>query len=231
MYNPDYFEAKTQSIRDQLEGFVRSGAKIFTTSSFQAQSLPLLHIISSIPGCKTVFMTDTGYLFPETHSFALSVCKQFDLRLEVIRSSVPKFAQTDIHGKLLYTSDPDLCCEINKVTPLQPVLIEYDVWVNGIRRDQSSDRASLSEFEDSRSGCIRYHPLLGWSAQDIFYYRKIFSLPNHPLESRGYQSVGCQPCTVTLQGRGNERNARWFGMNKTECGLNTDLIVKSSNDK
>ena len=228
MFDIKYFEEKILPIQDQLEGFVRARAKVFTTSSFQTQSLPLLHIIANVPGCNTVYFTDTGYLFPETQSFAKSICERFGLKLEAVRSTIPKFSQTDIHGRLLYASDPDLCCEINKVTPLQPVLASHDVWVNGVRRDQSGARATLGKFEDSQSDCIRYHPMLDWTARDIFYYRKCFELPEHPLEAEGYGSVGCQPCTVKYQGQGNQRNARWFGMNKTECGLNTNLIIKSS---
>ena len=227
MLDTQYFEEKVRPIRAQLEEFVNSEAKIFTTSSFQTQSLPLLHIISGITGCRTVYMTDTGYLFPETQSFARSIASLLDLELRTVASTVPKFSQTDIHGRLLYASDPDLCCELNKVAPLEPVLISHDIWINGVRRDQTDARAALSKFEEAQFGCTRYHPMLDWSAREIFYYRKCFALPEHPLEAEGYHSVGCQPCTVKFEDEGNQRNARWFGMNKTECGLNTSLIAKS----
>ena len=227
MFADHYFETKAQPIKEQLEAYVRSGVKIFTTSSFQSQSIPLLHIISEVPGCENVYLTDTGYLFSETQSFARSMCHQLGLKLSVVRSNIPKFSQTDIHGRLLYASDPDLCCEINKVGPLEPILMSHDIWVNGVRRDQSEQRSSLSQFEKSRHQCTRYHPMLDWSAKDIFYYRKYHHLPEHPLEAQGFGSVGCQPCTVKIQDQGNERNSRWFGMNKTECGLNTTLIAKT----
>ena len=82
------------------------------------------------------------------------------------------------------------------------------------------------EFQEASFDCLRYHPILHWTAKDIFYYRKVFDLPPHPLEEKGYQSVGCEPCTVGFHLEENERNSRWFGLNKTECGLNTDMIVK-----
>lgn len=231
MLDAHYFEEKVRPIKSQLEEFLRSDEKIFTTSSFQTQSLPLLHIISSVNGCKTVYMTDTGYLFPETRRFARSISSMLNLDLRFVASTVPKFSQTDIAGRLLYTSDPDLCCELNKVTPLEPVLASHDIWINGVRRDQTDARATLDEFEEAQFGCTRYHPMLDWSAREIFYYRKCFALPEHPLEVEGYSSIGCQPCTVKFESNGNTRNARWFGMNKTECGLNTNLIVKSGGER
>ena len=231
MLDSHYFEAKVRPIKFQLEEFVKSDKKIFTTSSFQTQSLPLLHIISGVSGCKTVYMTDTGYLFPETQSFARSISSMLNLDLRIVASTVPKFSQTDIHGRLLYTSDPDLCCELNKVTPLEPVLASHDIWINGVRRDQTDARSRLDQFEEAQLGCTRYHPMLDWTAREIFYYRKCFALPEHPLEVEGYGSIGCQPCTVKFEGNGNTRNARWFGMNKTECGLNTNLIAKSGSGR
>jgi len=75
-------------------------------------------------------------------------------------------------------------------------------------------------------GTLRYHPMLDWNNKEIFYYRKLFELPSHPLEDKGYMSIGCEPCTRKVDPDGDERQGRWFGMKKTECGLHTDLIEK-----
>jgi phosphoadenosine phosphosulfate reductase len=220
-----YFLNKTTEIKKTINAYISSGKSIFSTSSFQSQSLPLLHILSEIQGFKKVIMTNTGYLFPETLEFAHEFCKIYDLNLTLLESPIPKTNQVNSFGNFLYTSDPNYCCHINKVLPLEQSLKEHDIWINGIRRDQSSERAALDRFAKAKFGCVRYHPMLDWTTKDIYYYRKIFELPEHPLEKEEYQSVGCQPCTVKHLS-GNERNSRWFGLNKTECGINTDLIYK-----
>ncbi|MGV0033880.1 MAG: phosphoadenosine phosphosulfate reductase family protein [Candidatus Azotimanducaceae bacterium WSBS_2022_MAG_OTU7] len=103
--------------------------------------------------------------------------------------------------------------------PLEPVLMEHDTWINGVGADQSSVRAAMARRPFA--GCMRYHPMLNWDSQNGLL-PQISRVARTPL-SRGYQSIGCEPCTA--KGEGNERNSRWFGMNKTECGLNTTLVV------
>lgn len=225
--NEAFFKSKVDEINEQLEVFNSSGLKMFATSSFQGQSLPLLHILGQSGLDIPVVLTDTGFLFPETTRFARATAKEFGLNLTQVRSVIPKSAQRDSRGCLLYSSDPDLCCEVNKVEPMNQVLMANDVWINGVRADQSNIRKALATHERTRYSCVRYHPMLTWSARDVFYYRKVFSLPEHPLEALGYVSIGCMPCTSPLNLSDDDRNSRWFGMSKTECGLNTDLIVKS----
>ena len=99
----------------------------------------------------------------------------------------------------------------------------YDVWVNGVRADQSAVRKQMKTLQPAPFDTLRFHPILDWSSKEIYQYRKAYDLPEHPLDSQGYQSIGCAPCTRKID-LNNERDARWFGMNKTECGLHTDLI-------
>lgn len=220
--------AKRSKVLGTLGGLVASGKKGFASSSFQPQSVPLLHMISEVDGLNDVVLTNTGFLFPETLSFAADVCKLFELNLVVVKSDIPKSGQKDSRNYFLYGSDPDLCCHLNKVLPVNALVHSYDFWVNGVRADQSEARSTLREFENTETDCIRYHPLLDWTAKDVWEYGKEFKLPQHPLSAIGYQSIGCEPCTVKWDASSNERNSRWFGLNKTECGLNTDLIAKSS---
>ncbi len=102
----------------------------------------------------------------------------------------------------------------------------HDVWINGIRADQSDQRKAMQEEEAAPHNSLRYHPMLNWNARMIHAYVREYNLPSHPLEADGYLSIGCEPCTSRFLSNGNERNARWFGMNKTECGLHTQLINK-----
>jgi len=102
----------------------------------------------------------------------------------------------------------------------------YDIWINGVRADQSSVRKAMKEEQAAPNDTIRFHPMLGWNSKMIYEYRKEFNLPSHPMEEEGYLSIGCEPCTRKIDPEMNEREVRWFGLNKTECGLHTDLIEK-----
>ena len=218
-------ETKADAIVERIHGYLDAGKRVFTTSSFQSQSLPLLHMISRVDRDIPVFYTNTGFLFPDTIRFAEQVAAQLNLRVIGLRPEVTKIRQMDAAGRFLYASDPDHCCYLNKVAPLEPILIEYDVWINGVRADQSDVRSQLHEEEAAPHDCLRYHPMLGWDSRMVYYYRQQHGLPAHPLEEKGYMSIGCEPCTTRFSGDGNQRNSRWFGMNKTECGLNTTLVA------
>lgn len=218
-------ETKADAIVDKLHGYLDDGKKIFATCSFQSQSLPLLHMISRVNRDIPVYYTNTGFLFPETIQFADRLGDELGLNIIRLRPEVPKIQQMDNAGRFFYTSDPDHCCYLNKVAPLEPILMAHDIWINGIRADQSSVRAGMAEEEEASFNCRRYHPMLNWDTRMVYYYRKVHDLPEHPLEAKGYMSIGCEPCTSMAFGEGNERNSRWFGMNKTECGLNTTLVT------
>ena len=220
-------EAKADTIVERIHTYLDAGKRVFTSSSFQSQSLPLLHIISRVDRDIPVYYTNTGFLYPETVQFADQLKRDLGLNVIALRPETPKIKQLDTAGRFFYASDPDHCCYLNKVQPLEPVLMEHDIWINGVRADQSSVRAAMAEEEPATHGCMRYHPLLTWDSKMVYYYRKNHDLPEHPLEAHGYLSIGCEPCTSEA-GEGNERNSRWFGMNKTECGLNTTLVARGN---
>ena len=213
-------------IKRQLEGYKEQGRKMFTSSSFQSHSIVLLHIISRIDKSIPVYFINTGYHFAETIKFRDEVTDRFGLDFVDVKSQTPKHQQRDEKGNLLFTSDPDYCCYLNKVAPLDAVLGEYDIWINGVRGDQSAVRKAMQVEQPAPHDSIRYHPMLDWNSKMIFDYRKEFDLPSHPLEAQGYLSIGCEPCTRKFDLEMQEREARWYGMNKTECGLHTDLISK-----
>jgi phosphoadenosine phosphosulfate reductase len=213
-------------IKDKIDAYQAAGKKLFATSSFQSHSIPLLHIIGRIDPSIPIYFTNTGYLFPETISFAEQIGEEMGLQIIGLRSVVPKVHQTDHDGRFFFASDPDHCCYLNKVQPLEPILMQYDVWINGIRAEQSANRRAMKEEQPAPHNTLRYHPMLEWTAKMIHDYRVDYDLSPHPLEAQGYLSIGCEPCTTKFFEEGNERNARWFGMNKTECGLHTELVDK-----
>lgn len=215
------------AIKNQINKYKEEGKRMFTTSSFQSHSLVLLHILSRIDNTIPVVFINTGYHFPETVEFRDKVADQFGLQnLVDLKPETPKFMQKDQEGRLLFTSDPDHCCYVNKTLPVDTLLSRNDIWINGVRADQSAARKAMKVEQPAPHGTIRFHPMLDWNAKMIYEYQKEYNLPKHPLESNGYLSIGCEPCTRKVDPEMMEREARWYGMNKTECGLHTDLVSK-----
>ena len=212
-------------IQKKLAGYKESGKKVFTTSSFQSHSIVLLHIISRIDPSIPVYFLNTGYHFPETIEFKEEVTKLLGINTIDLLPLTPKFMQKDNQGRLLFTSDPDYCCHVNKTIPMEEILKSYDIWITGVRSDQNSIRKKFKVEQKAPYNVLRFHPILDWTSKQIYNYRKEYSLPSHPLEAKGYISIGCEPCTRRLDPDMQERDARWYGLNKTECGLHTELIV------
>jgi phosphoadenosine phosphosulfate reductase len=213
-------------IQKQLEAYRERGLKLFTTSSFQTHSIVLLHILSQIDRTIPVYFINTGYHFPETIAFRNLIVELLGLNLQDIYADVPRNMQKDAGGKLLFASDPDFCCHLNKVQPMDNLLPKYDVWINGVRADQSAVRKAMKTEQPAKYGVVRFHPMLDWSSRMIETYLKEHRIPRHPLEMQGYLSIGCEPCTRKFDPNITEREARWFGLNKTECGLHTELAGK-----
>ncbi len=211
-------------IQKQLEAYRERGLKLFSTSSFQTHSVVLLHILSQTDRSIPIYFINTGYHFPETVAYRDKIVDLLGLNLKDIYSDVPRNMQKDAAGRLFFASDPDFCCHLNKVQPLDTLLPKYDVWINGVRADQSAVRKAMKVEQPAKYGVIRFHPMLDWNSRMIETYLKEHKLPRHPLESQGYLSIGCEPCTRKFDPNMSEREARWFGLNKTECGINTELV-------
>jgi phosphoadenosine phosphosulfate reductase len=124
----------------------------------------------------------------------------------------------------LPADDPNLCCFIHKVQPMQKALKDMKAWISGIRRDQTSGRAQAKILELQSDGLLKINPLLTWTKEDIQNYAKEHRLPAHPLFQRGYRSIGCSPCTIAIGQNDDERAGRWSGREKTECGLHTEMF-------
>lgn len=216
---------KFEEIEIAINKYKAEGKKLFATSSFQTHSIPLLHIISRIDNTIPILFINTGFHFPETMRFRDDIAAKFGLKILDVKSLVARNLQRNEEGQFYFTSDPDYCCFINKTQPVEPFLAEYDVWINGIRADQNANRKNMQVEQKAPFGSVRFHPVLDWNSKMIYEYAKEYSLPKHPLENQGYLSIGCEPCTRKLD-LNNDRGGRWFGLNKTECGLHTDLVNK-----
>lgn len=199
----------------------RFAGKLAVTSSFQTQSVPLLHLISQTVPQLPVLFIDTGYHFPETLRFRDRLCEE--LGLNVVQVRPQKQVPRDAKGQPLYRADPDLCCFYHKVAPLERALKSFDALISGVRGDQTEHRGGMQTVTRDNTGKLRIHPILRWTKRELWAYVDRFQLPEHPLFSEGYLSIGCQPCTRPVFAGEDERAGRWAGQNKTECGLHTNI--------
>lgn len=216
-------ERAAEQVFEGLARYRERGLRLFVSSSFQTHSIPLLHLVSRFDASIPVFFLETGFHFPETRQFRDAIAEQLGLNVVSLESPIQKISQRDAQGRFLFASDPDECCYLNKVLPLEPVLQSHDVWIAGVRRDQTRFRQDLAEEVKGRHGTVKYHPMLDWTSKMVWEYRKAHALPEHPLEASGYLSVGCIPCTRSWDERATKRDGRWAGMRKDECGLHTDF--------
>ena len=186
--------------------------KVMITSSFAATSAFLLHIFSRIAPQQKIFFIDTGYHFPQTLEYKNKLTSLFNLDVVDVKAEDWKHEFT--RKEQTYRTDPDFCCSINKVEPLDAIKKDFDVWVSGLMRWQSDYRSTLDIFEQ-RNGIIKFYPLIDVSKKQRDDYIKNHNLPFHPLVAQGYSSIGCIHCTVP----GDDRSGRWNNFPKTECGI------------
>lgn len=218
-------------LSDELEGMPSSSilswaAKEFfgslaVTSSFQSQSLPLLHLLGRIcPNVPVIFL-DTGFHFPETVEFKEKISHDLGINVKDVSCLIGRDRFAEKYGDL-WQNDPGMCCYLNKVEPLERVLDSCEAWIAGIRRDQTKFRQNTSVLSRDRGGRIKICPMLDWTAEMVSNYTRKFNLPSHPLLEVGYRSIGCKPCTKPVVSGNDERSGRWQGQEKTECGLHFD---------
>jgi len=200
----------TQRIHELYHDFELQ--EVMLTSSFAATSAYLLKLFSEIRPEQEVLFIDTGYHFRETLIYKEYLTQLYQLKVRDVRADDWKhdFTTSDETWK----KDPDFCCTINKVEPLEALKKDHTVWVSGLMSWQSNHRSSLNIFEE-RSGILKFYPLLDVTREEREGFISEHHLPFHPLISRGYYSIGCEHCTVP----GKDRNGRWNNNPKTECGL------------
>ncbi len=199
------------------------GPKIAVTSSFQTQSVPLLHMIAQVAPQLPVLFLDTGFHFPETLAFRDRLIREFGLNVKVLTVEIGHDEFRRQYGEL-YRRVPDMCCYINKVEPLQRAMRGLDAWISGIRRDQTMNRGTTPIVARQADGVYKICPLAMWTRRDTWQYLHDHNLPEHPLLAQGYLSIGCAPCTQPIGEEEGERAGRWPGHGKTECGLHTILF-------
>ena len=198
--------------------------QIALSSSFQTQSLPLLHMVSRIRRDILIFFLDTGYHFWDTLIFREQLASDWQLNVR----DLYRDARWDVfmrqHQRTLPFEDPNLCCFLNKVQPMQKALKDMKAWISGIRRDQTAARTHAKILELQPDGLLKINPMLNWTSADVRRYMEANHLSSHPLSKKGYRSIGCAPCTLAVGLNVDERAGRWVGRGKIECGLHTQMF-------
>ena len=195
------------------------GNRLAVASSMQ--DAVLVHLAARVaPGIDVLFL-DTGYHFAETIGTRDAVAASYDINLITLTPRQTVAEQDAEHGPRLHDRNPDLCCGLRKVAPLDRALEAYDAWATGLRRVEAATRAGTPVVSyDPKRGKVKVAPMAAWTDQDVENYIAEHNILTNPLLSLGYPSLGCAPCTRAVTAGEDSRAGRWAGSVKTECGIN-----------
>ena len=182
--------------------------------------LPAL-VADQLPGVDVLFL-ETGYHFPETYATRDEVAANLRVNVVDVLPENTVEQQDRLLGKDLFARDPDRCCFLRKVVPLERTLAGYDAWVTGVRRVEAPTRANTPLVTwDEKHGLVKINPIAAWSDEQMQAYIDEHHVLVNPLVAEGYPSIGCRTCTVRPLPGADPRSGRWAGRAKTECGLHT----------
>jgi len=235
--------AEAQVLNEQFEGqtteeilawaWGRFGQAAAIGTSFQGAGLVMMHLAKEHQLMFPVFTLDTGLLFKETVELKKQLEDFFGYTIEPLQPDLTVAQQAAAHGDELWKRDPDLCCTVRKVLPLQNRLAELDCWITGLRREQSETRANIGVLEiytleqGAARDIVKLNPMANWSRQAVWDYVRQHRIPYNPLHDQGYRSIGCWPCTGQASSGQGERAGRWIGFQKVECGIHTFMPKKA----
>jgi phosphoadenosine phosphosulfate reductase len=194
------------------------GDRICVTSSMT--DAVIIHLASAVcPGIDVVFL-DTGYHFPETIGTRDAAQAVYPINLVNVTPSRTVAEQDAELGPRLYGRNPDLCCYLRKVEPLERTLKNYDAWITGVRREETASRRTtrVVEWDDKRE-MVKVNPIVAWTTKQVDDYIATNGVLVNPLVYDGYPSIGCRTCTLRVEAGADPRSGRWAGTGKTECGI------------
>ena len=225
-WSPKMLNALNEQFRDASPRTILNwayesfGRDVVMATGFGTSGIVLMHLASKLRVDPTIFYLDTDLFFPETYDLKERIEKEFGLRLTRVHSGLSVEEQSRQNGKELWSSNPDQCCFLRKVQPLRQFLTGKGAWITGVRAHQSSVRKEAQVVQwDAANNLVKINPLVRWTSKDVWSYIRLNELPYNTLHDRGYPSIGCMPCTVSVQKGGDERSGRWSGRSKTECGI------------
>ncbi|MFC0501703.1 phosphoadenylyl-sulfate reductase [Asaia krungthepensis] len=188
-------------------------------SSFGAESALLLAMIADIDTDFPIFFLDTRRHFPETLAYRDTLINHLGLTGVINIAPTAEALQDRDPQDMLADFDPDACCALRKVEPMDAALNDYDAWITGRKRGQAATRAAMKLVEPLEDGRAKINPLASWTRERIDAEMTRRALPRHPLTSLGFASIGCAPCTRAVAEGEDPRAGRWAGQTKTECGI------------
>ena len=202
--------------------------RVAISSAFGPEGLVILDIaMRKVTPRIPVFTIDTGFLFPQTQELIGKIEQEYGMTVERLHPELTPEQQAAQHGPELFRREPDRCCYMRKVLPLQKKLPDLDAMVTGLRRSQGESRkgANILQLQETPEGhrYLKINPLAAWSKEEVWWYIVSRQLHYNPLHDQGYPSVGCTPdcCTRPVRDGEDERAGRWAGTDKKECGLHT----------
>lgn len=199
--------------------------RIAVLSSFGTEAAVVLHLVAQIDRSVPILFLETGKHFTETLMYRDILIDRFGFTdARELKPDPADLAAKDPNGDL-WKSNPDACCAIRKVLPLQRAMQPFAAQITGRKRFQASTRKSIPLFEASADGKIKVNPLAHWTPEMIRDAFRLFKLPPHPLFDEGYASIGCAPCTRRVELGEDARAGRWAGSEKTECGIHLDYQI------
>jgi phosphoadenosine phosphosulfate reductase len=196
------------------------GSRICITSSMT--DAVLIHLVSRLkPGIDVLFL-DTGYHFPETIGTRDAVSAVYPVNVVNVTPSTTVAQQDAELGPKLYGRNPDLCCYLRKVVPLEQALGPYDAWITGVRKEETDSRSDTRAVQwDAKRQMVKVNPIVDWSQQQVDSYIADNGVLVNPLVYDGYPSIGCRTCTLRVEAGADPRSGRWAGTAKNECGIHT----------
>jgi phosphoadenosine phosphosulfate reductase len=196
------------------------GQRICITSSMT--DAVIIHLTSRlVPGIDVLFL-DTGYHFAETAGTRDAVSAVYPVNVINVTPSTTVAEQDSGLGAKLYARNPDLCCYLRKVVPLEQALQPYSAWITGVRREETSARSDTCAVQwDARREMVKVNPIVDWTQEQVDTYIADNGVLVNPLVYDGYPSIGCRTCTVRVSAGADPRSGRWVGAAKTECGIHS----------
>ena len=213
------------SASDVLHWAVQTfGVGLSIGTAFGASGVVLMDLALQIQPDVDIFYVDTGYFFPETEQLIDRLQNHYQRSFRRVSTVLTIAEQSKRYGPQLHQNDPDLCCHLRKVLPMNQALRDSTAWVTAVRRDQSTTRDTTPMVKwNERYGVLKIAPLIRWDEGDVWQYVHEHKLPYNELHDRNYPSIGCWPCTRAVMPGEDLRSGRWQGRDKTECGLHWEV--------
>jgi phosphoadenosine phosphosulfate reductase len=195
-------------------------SSVTIATGFGLEGVALIDMAVRINPGIDIFFLDTAFLFPETYELRRRLEARYQIRIRSYEPDITPEQQDVRFGEKLWSTDPDLCCRLRKLEPLREALRGRRAWITAIRRDQTLERSSARVVEwDYQWQLVKINPLVRWTTQDVQAYIARNDVPFNPLHDQGYPSIGCTNCTRPIREGESERDGRWPGHRKRECGI------------